>query len=209
MSIVSNWRSRSDPTLGRVVIGAVMASLWIGCSGIRVNSDWNPEADFSKLHSWNWSPISFKKSGNPTIDGDTIFANRVRTAVERELAAKGFRKVDDVNPDFQLAFFLVVEDKLSVTTINNHYGYGPGWGPHYGYGTGWGYGAGGVGSHTTVDQYKEGTLVIDISDDDENSLIWRGSGSTRLSKSPTPEKSNAKVDEAVKQILSRFPPKQK
>jgi hypothetical protein len=168
------------------------------CSTMKIHADWDPEVDLSTVQTWSWADVSQKETGNPTIDNDDILGNRVRRAVESEMTAKGLRQLSmdaDSYGDIQLAFFLTVDDKVSVTTINNHYGYGRG----YGYG---GYG----GSQTVVDQYQQGTLVLDISQEDGTRLVWRGSASARLGEKTTPEKSQAKVNEAVSKILARFPP---
>jgi hypothetical protein len=175
-----------------------------GCSSMQVQSDWDPEADLSSVQTWSWADVSQKQTGNLSIDDNDIFGNRVRRAVESVLAERGLKQLSidgDSYGDVQLAFFLVVEDKMNVSTINNHYGYGPGWGGYYG-----GYGGAYGGSQTVVDQYQQGTLVIDISKDEGTRLVWRGSASARLRDKTTPEKSEKRVNEAVTKILARFPP---
>jgi hypothetical protein len=184
-----------------LVGGLVICLLSLGCApSMKIAADWDPDVDFAPLGSWAYNETPMKPQGLPSLDDDTLLANRVKSAIEGQMASKGYRQTDRAQADFLVTFFLVVEDKVKVSTINNHYGYGPGWG--YGY-----YGGGAYGSSTTtVDQYKQGTLVVDISRGDENSLIWRGSASTRLSKKTTPEKSQARANEAVMGILRRFPP---
>ena len=68
---------------------------------------------------------------------------------------------------------------------------------------GW-YGAG--SSHTTVRQYEQGTLLLDLIDPESKQLIWRGTGQTRLRDLKTPEEREARVREVVDRILERFPP---
>jgi len=55
---------------------------------------------------------------------------------------------------------------------------------------------------------EEGTLVIDMNDAKTNSLVWQGAASRQLSRSPTPEKTKAMVDEVVSEMLAGYPPKQ-
>jgi hypothetical protein len=180
-----------------------------GCSSINVQTDWDRGADFSQLRTWSFAPEPQKETGVAAIDVDTLFTNRVRAAVSRVLPANGYTEVDGasegVTPDFHVTFFPVVEDKTSVSTINDHYGHGYA-GPHYGYHGGWGYGPGGFGTQTVVDQYQEGTLVIDIMKSGRGELIWRGSGTARLKGSTSPEKQTALVNKAVEQIFAGFPP---
>ena len=79
----------------RTLVLGLIVSLLAGCSSIRVRSDWDPEADFTTLRTWAWAPEPHKKQGHPLLDDDTIFAERVRRSVTRELEAKGYPFVRD------------------------------------------------------------------------------------------------------------------
>ena len=57
-----------------------------------------------------------------------------------------------------------------------------------------------------VDQYEEGTLLLDFVSPRDRQLIWRGSAQSRLRDIKTPEKREARVREVVGKILERFPP---
>ena len=93
-----------------------------------------------------------------------------------------------------MTYYVDLESKIDVQTIHRSYGYGY-------------RGRGGVyGTETVVTEYEEGTLLIDIIDASGNGLLWRGSGSTRLSGSATPEKRKERVNTAVAKILEQFPP---
>ena len=166
----------------------------LACSSLRVNVDFDPEEDFGAYRTYTWFPREQRQQGDYRVDNPLIDA-RIRDAVDRELAAKGYRKLQDRNPDFYVAFYLSVEDKMDVYTVNRGY---------YDY---WGYGV--SIPETRVRQYEEGTLVIDIADAREKELTWRGVGKGRLSRNPSPEQITAEVDSAVKQILARFPPEKK
>ena len=182
--------------VARLISSVWVIALWLGCSGIRVTSDWDPEVDFASVKTWSWAPVPQKAVGDPHYDDDTLFTQRVRRAVERELATKGLRFEPPDGSDVQVAFYIVVEDKINVSTINDYYGYGPGWG----------YGPGGHGTQTVVSQYKQGTLVIDIARSGGHQLVWRGSGTARLRQESSPKRSEKRVNEAVQRILARFPP---
>ncbi len=60
-----------------------------------------------------------------------------------------------------------------------------------------------------MSEYETGTLIIDLVDRRRNELVWRGSGESRLSKHPTPEKTDKKVAKVVGAILAKFPPSKK
>jgi hypothetical protein len=191
--------------------GLVGLLVWIvavaGCRTVDVTADWDPAVDFSALSTWAFAAQPMTPQGDPVLDGDSLFAQRARKAIAQQLDARGYRQVDDpAAADFRVAYFLVVQDRISVTTINDYYGYGPGWGWRYGYSPGWGFGPGGFGTQTYVDQYKEGTLVIDVSEGPDKRLVWRGAGSGRLRDPGTPAEAETRVQQAVREILAKFPP---
>ncbi|MEE9271049.1 MAG: DUF4136 domain-containing protein [Candidatus Krumholzibacteria bacterium] len=70
----------------------------------------------------------------------------------------------------------------------------------------YGHGYGGYGYGRYVDDYLEGTLVLDIIDPAANEVIWRGWASQALDSDPDPERFRMYVNDAVKEILAEFPP---
>lgn len=58
-------------------------------------------------------------------------------------------------------------------------------------------------SHIDVDQYEEGTFIIDIIDQASNELVWRGAYTKRLGWSAP---SDEEVQKIVNEILAEFPP---
>jgi len=191
-----------------LAVGAGLLAIgWLGgCRTVDVTTDWDPAVDFRALDTWDFAEPPRKGGADRPHDYESLLSQRVKRGIEAELAAKGFRRVEDGDPDFRVAWFRVGEDQVAVTTINNYWGYGPGWGWRYGYSPGWGYGPGGFGTHTYVDQYQEGTLVIDVSRGPDNELVWRGTGSSRIEEPATPARDEEKIRKAVAEILAKFPP---
>jgi hypothetical protein len=122
--------------------------------------------------------------------------------VTRQLQLQGYRVAHASVADMLVGYHISLDKKLSVSTVNNHYGYGyrrwGGWSTPY-YAT----------PRTVVREYEMGTLIIDLVDRRQNELVWRGSGESRLSKQPTPEKTDERVTVVVRSILAKFPPSQK
>ncbi len=165
------------------------------CSSVTVNHDYDPEKDYTVYRSYAWLPEESAISDTRT-DNDLV-ANRVHKAIDGTLAEKGYVKSDGT-PDFYITYHILTDKKLQARTINSYYG-------HYGYG----YGIGMTGGDTYISEYEVGTLVIDIADAKKKELIWRGSGSSRLSSDPTPEKTTKLINEAVTAVLANFPPEKK
>jgi hypothetical protein len=86
---------------------------------------------------------------------------------------------------------VTIDTRTDLNTVP--VGYGWGW---------WGF----AGTETYVDQYEQGTLILDVIDAGSNKLIWRGSAAARVVDDKTPEERTRRVNEAVEKILERFPP---
>ena len=66
---------------------------------------------------------------------------------------------------------------------------------------------GGVDALTAAGRFMgEGTLVVDVIDNQSDELVWRGTATGVLARNPTPEERIESTDSAVQQLLSRFPP---
>jgi hypothetical protein len=116
--------------------------------------------------------------------------------VENELQAKGFNMDTKADPDFLVTYYPVMQNRKVRTTT--HVGWGWGYRPMYGH----------VGTSTSqVHHYKEGTIVIEIVDFKSNQLIWTGAAVGALTDLNTPEEADEVVPKAVRDILSKFPPK--
>ena len=121
-----------------------------------------------------------------------IVDRRIERALRSELRAKGFTD-DCASPDFRVAFRTMTERKTQVrdfgvgpTPFRHH--------PYFGY-----YGH----PRIDIDQYEEGTFVVDITDAETGELVWRGAYAKRIGWSAPSE---AEVRRIVAAILRNFPP---
>jgi hypothetical protein len=75
-----------------------------------------------------------------------------------------------------------------------------------GMGGGWRWrGMGGFGESTRTEQdYKEGTLVVDMYDSNTKQLIWRSSADEALSDKA--EKNEKNLDKGIAKMFKTFPP---
>jgi hypothetical protein len=179
---------------------ALLVAVGVACSSVRTHYDFDPRTDFAAWRTYAWYRSASAPSGDPRLDSELLHA-RIEAAVDRTLAAQGFAPVRDRPPDFYVNYHLSTEQRLDVRTIDRAYVGGP-------HGRRWaGAGWGGVGwTETRVDQYEEGTLVIDFVDASARRLAWRGSGTRRLARDFQPERVTERVNEAVEEILAQFPP---
>ena len=151
-----------------------------------VQTDFDHQTNFSQYKTYSWQEIK------PT---NSLWDARIKNAVDAQLAAKGWTQVDSGGD------VAVVAMKASKTrrTLQTFYdGFGGGWGWRR-------FGGGGFGDATTTEQdYKVGTLVIDLYDANTKQLIWRGSAQDTLSDQAS--KNEKKLDKGVAKMFKAFPP---
>ena len=172
----------------------------VACASVRTQHDYDPNADFSRWRTYAWYPATSSPTGDPRLD-NPLLHERIVAAVAQNLVSQGFATEQDETPDFYVNYHLSLQQRLDVRTVNQSYASGP-------YGRRWGRaGWGGVGwTETVVDEYEEGTLVIDFIDVSKSRLVWRGIGTRRLANNPNPDRVTQRVNEAVGEILAAFPP---
>ena len=184
-----------------LVLALVCGLGGLACSSLKVATDFDPNADFTKIRSYAWLD---ERSG---VEGDrndvsSLLDQRIRRAIDAELLGKGLAISDRESADVLVSYHLGVEKKLDVNTIHTGHGYGAGW--HGGYGR---YGAyGGGRTETYVSEYEEGTFLVDLIEPSKKELIWRGSGQARVNRSSSPEDRKKRIREVVEKVLAAYPP---
>ncbi len=184
-------------SLARLAAGAALLAAVACAFPIRTQYDSAPGVDFSGYRSYAWireRPIA--PSGGAPHGGylSPIDQQRITSAVDEALAAKGYTRRDSVeDADLVVAYRVAREQKIQVSqTPGRSYSYYPG----YGYGAWYG------GSSTYVRRYDEGTLTLEFYDRASREGLWVGAASKRLSKSDDPEEL---IQKAVGKILEPFP----
>ena len=172
----------------RGFFAAAVAVGLLACASVQTQGDYDQSYDFSVLQTWDWMPEPGVTRGQ-TGQRNPIIERRIQDAVERELAAKGYRRVEGGEPDFRVAFFAAAEDKIDVTTTYDYYGYR--WRVPV--------------AQTDVHQYTQGTLILDIVDGSRNELVWRGTG-TGVAGGGDPDQITQRINNAVSEVLKDFPP---
>ena len=169
-----------------------------GCaSGLSVTQDWNPDIDFS---SYNTFALLDEETPRPT--SQAFFEVRVERALASVMEEKGLRLADS-NPDLLVTWDSATEGKMSVSTYGTSY-YGGSYRGRYGYGGGWG-GVGVGTTTTTVNEWDEGTLVIEIIDTDIDELVFHASATAKLTENISPEERTERINQAVARTLREYP----
>ena len=176
----------------------VLAVGLAGCSTISVSTDYDTSRDFAALKRFTWMAPQQKLVVDPLVDND-LMGNRIRQSVITELKARGYVQAGEgEGADFFITYHVTAEDKISATTFHGSYGYYPCW-------QGCGGLTPGFDADVIVQQYKQGTFMLDVIDPASEKLMWRGIAEKRLT-SGTPGERDEAVRAIVSAILSRFPP---
>ncbi|KPK61833.1 MAG: hypothetical protein AMS21_08825 [Gemmatimonas sp. SG8_38_2] len=155
-----------------------------GCgSPLKTDTDFDREASFTNLRTYDWVSDGEKRSApNPQTERQIV------SVVESELAAKGYQKDSD-NPDFLVGFMVIVVDEVVEQTMvtDSVIGY--------------------VSMRSTSQAYSDGTMVLFMEDPGGSRVIWRGIAEKSFSRDESRDNVRKTIDEAVKKLLSDFPPK--
>ncbi|RDC56469.1 DUF4136 domain-containing protein [Pedobacter chinensis] len=167
-----------------------------GCSSLRTASDYDKNVDFSGYKTYN-----FYDKGIARVRLNNLDKRRLMAAVEAEMNAKGFTKSD--KPDLLVNLVVVAREKTDVYGPAYYGGWGWGWGAGWGWRGGWGspFWGGGPGY---VNQYIEGTIIIDFLDPAKKILFWHGRGSGF--NLDNLNKREERLYTGVREILAQYPP---
>jgi Domain of unknown function (DUF4136) len=151
----------------------------------QVKTDYDRSADFGKYKTYSWEKVQTQ---------DPLWVDRIKEAVNAALAAKGLTPVES-GGDVAIVAIEMTKNQQSLNTFYD------------GFGGGWRWGGGFGNATTTVDNYKVGTLVVDLFDAHTKTVIWRGSSSDTLSDKS--DKNIKNLDKGVQKMFDHFPPGEK
>ena len=151
----------------------------------QVKTDYDRSADFNQYKTYSWEKVQTQ---------DPLWVDRIKQAVNSALAAKGWTQA----PSGGNVSIVAIEMTQNQQTLDTFYN---------GFGGGWRWGGGFSNATTTVENYKVGTLVVDLFDANSKKLIWRGSSSDTLSDKS--ENNIKNLDKGVQKMFNHFPPEPK
>lgn len=133
----------------------------------------------------------------------SVISQELKASTQRQLEARGLR-LDPENPQLTVNFNARLDDKLKVSTYSTPtmtMGYGRG---YYGY-------RGGMYStwptyqdQTSVSQYKEGTLNIDIVDRTRKQLVWEAVVTDTITQKKR-DNIDKTIEDYIKAAFKKYP----
>ena len=179
------------------VAGALGLSL-AACTGLPVKTDANPSMSVSNCHTYAFAQEHVANADQPAAYGNPLNAERLRVAIEANMAAKGIQRVDRGAAECVVGYAMG-----SRQVFNDYYAGWVGWG---GYGWG-GYGGRGIYGGLGWDGpyvSDETRIAVDIFDNRSHKPIWHASVSQNVSDLSGPN-AEAKISAGTAAIFAKFP----
>ena len=181
------------------ILVAIVLGVQPGAAKVKVRADFNKAFDFAQARTWGWNP---KGPGDimmaRTPDDDPAGVKRlaepaIMKAVGVEMPKRGLAQATAA-PDLTLTYFLLLTAGASAQTVGQFLPSTTAWAlPPF------------VASTQSLEFIEQGALVLDLSAKGE--VVWRGVGEAQIKWDLDQNKRLALINEAVRDILARFPPK--
>ena len=217
----------------RVGLTIVVSLSLAACGGVRINTDYDPQASFDNTGRYDWADSTDVMGENSV--GGPFLERRIIRAVDHTLSEHGFVQDTVGEVDFIVTAFVMEPappDFRSVSggpavSVSFGVGFGHPWAHGIGYpwswyrypyvtrpwGFGYGPGAYSVGfGYTWMPQQglssgsSPGTLVVDVFDGTTGELIWRGWAEGALREAAYTDDVQEYLNQTVAKILKGFPP---
>jgi hypothetical protein len=171
-------------TVAAVSVATLMLA---GCATLRVNSYLERGADFRRYESYAWAERGAFATGDPRLDDNRFFSQRVEEAVDMQLAARGFEKTGPSTADVLLHIHARMEQRLDTAAFDPIDGHC-------------------IDDECRPEVYDAGTLMVDFMDRRTNRLAWRGWAERSFDGVVDDQKwMEATIDKTVATILARLP----
>ncbi|MCC7054370.1 MAG: DUF4136 domain-containing protein [Gemmatimonadaceae bacterium] len=177
--------------LARLTRLAVVSSTAVlaACASVSAGADFDPAIRLDQYHSFDWGAGDTMPAGDVRLDNNPFFDSRVRAAVELEMAAKGVQR-RTTSPDLLVHYHVSVRQRVDVVRTDEARGYTDPW----------------MRQGSTVVEFDEGTLLLDVADARTKKIVWRGWSQTDVTGLlDNPREMEKRVSESIRRMLSRYP----
>ena len=154
------------------------------CTPVRVVSTEQVAENFSEYKTFDFYQIT---------NGEGPYTADLKNAIVRELEKKGYTR-DQQSPDLRINIGTTVEDKVQTRETDyrdiaymgqRNYSW--------------------QSEEVVVNEYKEGTVVIDFVDSGEDKLVWQGVAAGTISGNES--EMIKRIDKAMEMLFDKFPGK--
>lgn len=162
-----------------VGIAVSLVLLPVSVAAQSIQTDYDRSYDFSRLKTYAFAKQT--RGPNDPLAANPINDRRVHMAIDSQLVAHGYIKDTTGAPDFFVGYHAATRSRLAV----QDWGYGPGrWGSR----------------RVDINEYTEGTLVVDVVEAKSMQLMWRGSATGTVK----PKDAEKNIPKAVGKLMDQF-----
>lgn len=181
---------RAHGMMGRLVLVVAVAGLSSGCAvAIQGGADFRPGTDLSPYRTFTWGEPDELPTGDPRLDNNPFFVERLHEAIESELSLQGISFTQG-DGDLLVHHHTSVRSRVEVFEVDRSAGYQ----------------AGEYGPESDVFEYEEGTFLVDIADGESRQILWRGWAQADIEAALSdPDKMGDLVADAVAKMFEAFP----
>lgn len=173
----------------RWIAVALFSAAAAGCAALTVSSHAERGINFAEYVTYDWGKRDNLPVGDPRLDNNEFFRDYVEGAIEKRLAAKGYERVAQGEPDVVIHYHATVAQRLDVREADQSFG------PCYD-----------ESCAAHVSEFEQGTLVVDLVDRRTNKLIWRGwAQDTMTGVIDDQDRLERQVDEGVTKMMQLLP----
>lgn len=158
---------------------------------MRIHATHDPKAIFPSRGCFYWLDVPEKFPNDARIDPEKA-SRRIRKAVIRHMAGRGFSIATYEKPDLLIAYEIALERALDPATVTSQFDYSPTWNPEPEEG----------------EELEKGSLILDFVDARTRKLVWRGFANDKIVVDVTEEQREKRINAAVRGIVELYPPKQ-
>jgi len=183
----NKWLTTLAAGVGLAALGA--------CTSLPVTTDSNPNMSVSACHTYAFAQEHVANVDQPAAFGNPLNAERLRVAIQSNLAAKGLTLVADrASAECVVGFAMGTRQ-----TFSDFYG---GWGLGFGYG--WGHRFGGSLAYSGPYVSDETRISIDLFDAKSRTPIWHAAVSQSV-RDLTGPNAEVKINAAAAAIFAKYP----
>jgi hypothetical protein len=163
---------------GSFVLGIAAVTL-AGCMTMTVESYLAPGVHLRGYHTYDWAPVTAEATGDPRLDNNRFFDERVRAAVDRQLGSNHFER--SAEPELLVRYHARVTQEILFERAELE---------------------GGDAEDRVPELDDTATLVIELVDARTYQLAWRGWAKGSFEGSIDSQMwMEKRIDEAVKLIM--------
>lgn len=171
----------------RFILFALIVTIFSSCN-LKVHSSYDQTQDFAKYKTFCWlNGCEFTYTG-PTYLNDSLLREKIKNSIISELNKKGIIQDND-NPDLLIDFHISVENETSIIyhhiddDISRFIPF----------------------PEEEVINFLRGTIVIDMVDKQQGSMVWRSEAIGYMDTHPDLSEKN--IRKGIALALKNFPPR--